>query len=147
MKRKCLEHSECAVARSLDVIGDWWSLLILREAFAGHRRFSEIQKNLGVAKNILSARLRKLVADGIFEQVPAADGSAFQEYQLTAKGRGLSIVIMALRQWGDSFLCEPTPPRYAFVDSAKGKRLKPLELHTTDGRKVKPQDVRLVEVG
>lgn len=145
MKRKCLEDSECAVARSLDVIGDWWSLLILREAFAGHRRFSEIQKNLGVAKNILSARLRKLVADGIFEQVPAADGSSFHEYELTEKGRGLSIVLMALRQWAESYLCEAQPAQYVFVDKTKGKRVKPIGLHTTDGRKIKPQDVKLVE--
>jgi DNA-binding HxlR family transcriptional regulator len=146
MKRKCLENSECAVARSLDVIGDWWSLLILREVFAGKVRFSEIQKSLGVAKNILSARLRKLLADGIFELVPAADGSSFREYQLTDKGRGLSMVIMALRQWGESFLCEPEPPQYMFVDKAKGKPIKPLELRSADGRKIKPQDVRLMEV-
>jgi DNA-binding HxlR family transcriptional regulator len=146
MKRTSLEHSECAVARSLDVIGDWWSLLILREAFAGHRRFSEIQKSLGVAKNILSARLKKLVATGILEQVPATDGSSFQEYQLTAKGRGLSMVLMALRQWGECFVCEPEKPHYVFVDKSKGRRVKPLELRSTDGRKLKPEDVQMVAV-
>jgi DNA-binding HxlR family transcriptional regulator len=146
MKRKCLEDSECAVARSLEVIGDWWSLLILREVFAGKRRFSEIQKSLGVAKNILSARLRKLVANDIFELVPAADGSSFHEYQLTDKGRGLSMVLMALRQWGESFVCKPTEPRYRFVDKAKGKAVKPLELRSADGRKLKPQDVQMVAV-
>ena len=119
MKRTSLEHSECAVARSLDIIGDWWSLLILREAFVGHRRFSEIQKNLGVAKNILAARLKKLVAEGIFEQVPATDGSSFHEYQLTEKGRGLSMVLMALRQWGECFVCEPVKPNYVFVDKSR----------------------------
>lgn len=146
MKRKCLEDAECAVARSLDVIGDWWSLLILREAFAGNGRFSEIQKNLGVAKNILAARLKKLVADGILEVVPATDGSSFHEYQLTAKGRGLSMVLMALRQWGEAFLCEPEKPCYMFVDKAKGKRVKPLELRSADGRKLKPEDVEMVPV-
>ena len=86
MKRKCMEHSECAVARALDAIGDWWSLLILREAFLGKRRFSEFQKSLGVARNILAVRLKKLVALDIFEQAPASDGSAFHEYVLTDKG-------------------------------------------------------------
>jgi DNA-binding HxlR family transcriptional regulator len=144
MKRTSLEHSECAVARSLDVIGDWWSLLILREAFAGHRRFSEIQKNLGVAKNILSARLKKLVVQGILKQVPATDGSSFHEYELTDKGRGLSMVLMALRQWGEAFFCDLDKPCYVFVDKAKGKRIKPLEFRSTDGRKLKAEDVRMV---
>ena len=144
MKRKCLEHEECAVARALDVIGDWWSLLILREVFAGNRRFSEIQKSLGVAKNILSARLRKLVAAGIFELVPAADGSSFREYALTDKGRGLSLVLMALRQWGESFLCEAQEPRRQFVDKAKGRPVRPLELRSVDGRKLKPEDLAIV---
>jgi len=79
----------CAVARPLDVIGDSWSLLIVRDAFDGLRRFGEFQKSLGLAKNILSARLRSLVDHGVLEAVPASDGSAYQEYVLTEKGRGL----------------------------------------------------------
>jgi len=75
------------VARSLDAIGDWWSLLIVRNAFSGQRRFGEFQKSLGMAKNILTVRLRKLVGCGILEIVPASDGSAYQEYVLTKKGR------------------------------------------------------------
>lgn len=76
MKRKSLEDAQCPVARTLDVIGDWWSLLIVRDAFDGVRRFSEFQKGLGMAKNILSTRLRTLVAHGVLETVPASDGSA-----------------------------------------------------------------------
>lgn len=146
MKRKCLEHSDCAVARTLDVIGDWWSLLILRDVFAGHHRFGEIQRSLGVAKNILSARLRKLVADGILELAPAADGTSFREYHLTEKGRGLSLVIMALRQWGETFLCNTRPASYVFVDKSQGKPIKPLELRSANGRKLKPQDVGVARV-
>lgn len=146
MKRKCLEHSDCAVARALDIIGDWWSLLILREVFAGRHRFGEIQRSLGVAKNILSVRLRKLVADGILELAPAADGSSFHEYQLTDKGRGLSLVIIALRQWGESYLCDTQPASYVFVDKSKGKPIKPIELRSANGRKLNPQDVRVARV-
>jgi DNA-binding HxlR family transcriptional regulator len=105
MKRKCLAKAECAVARALDAIGDWWSLLIIRDAFFG-RRFGEFQKSLGLARNILTARLRKLVDRGVLEMVPASDGSAYQEYVLTDKGRGLDVVLIALRQWGESFLYE-----------------------------------------
>ncbi|MDT7678148.1 MAG: hypothetical protein QOD82_6050, partial [Pseudonocardiales bacterium] len=92
------DDSECPVGRSVDVIGDRWSLLIVREAFDGSRRFGEFQRRLGAAKNILSARLRDLVDAGVFEVVPASDGSAYREYQLTAKGRDLFPVVVALRQ-------------------------------------------------
>ncbi|HGM5490493.1 TPA: winged helix-turn-helix transcriptional regulator [Serratia fonticola] len=104
MKRKSLEDAQCPVARTLDVLGDWWSLLIIRDAFDGISRFSEFQKNLGMAKNILSTRLRTLVAQGILQVCPAADGSAYQEYVLTDKGREIFPIIVALRQWGEDHL-------------------------------------------
>src|SRR5438477_11949963 len=83
MKRKSLEYDTCPVARSLEAAGDAWSMLIVRDAFAGKRRFGEFEKSLGVAKNILTVRLRKLLALGVLEQVPATDGSAYHEYVLT----------------------------------------------------------------
>ena len=86
MKRTRLENSCCPIARSLDVIGDWWSLLIVRDALRGVRRFSEFQKNLGIAKNMLAGRLKMLVDEGILRLQPASDGSAWQEYVLTDKG-------------------------------------------------------------
>ena len=101
MKRKCLEHAECAVARTLDAIGDWWSLLIILEAYRGVRPFGEFQRSLGVVRNVLTARLRKLVTVGILEVLPAADGSKYREYALTDKTHGLYLVIVALKQWGD----------------------------------------------
>ncbi|HHQ4305916.1 TPA: winged helix-turn-helix transcriptional regulator [Serratia fonticola] len=104
MKRKSLEDAQCPVARTLDVLGDWWSLLIIRDAFDGISRFSEFQKNLGMAKNILSTRLRTLVAQEILQVSPAADGSAYQEYLLTDKGREIFPIIVALRQWGEDHL-------------------------------------------
>ncbi len=83
-----MKRTECPIARSLDEIGDWWSLLIIRDAFLGKRRFGEFQKSLGAAKNILTTRLRVLVDDGILTTVPASDGSAYQEYVLTRKDAG-----------------------------------------------------------
>src|SRR4030088_2666993 len=99
--------ASCAVARPLDAIGDGWSLLIIRDAFDGLRRFGEFQKNLGLAKNILSARLHSLVAYGLLQTVPASDGSPYQEYVLTAKGRGLFPVLVALRQWSEEYFFQP----------------------------------------
>ena len=86
MKRTRLEESTCPVARSLDIIGDWWSLLIVRDALRGIKRFGEFQKSLGIAKNMLTARLKLLVDEGILRLQPASDGSAWQEYVLTDKG-------------------------------------------------------------
>src|SRR5260370_25229855 len=104
MKRKCLDTSKCPIARTLDVVGDWWSLLIVRDAFLGKRRFGEFHKSLGLAKNILCVRLQKLVAQGVLTTAPASDGSAYQEYKLTNKGRSLYLVLVALRRCGQRTL-------------------------------------------
>src|SRR5438034_2127777 len=144
MKRKSLCTAKCPIARSLDVIGDWWSLLIVRDAFLGKRRFGEFQTSLGLAKNILCARLRKLVSHGILKVVPASDGSAYQEYALTEKGRGLYLVLVALRQWGESCLFEEGEVNLLLVDRKSGQPVKPLELRSQDGRLLGPADLRTV---
>ncbi|MGO4332076.1 winged helix-turn-helix transcriptional regulator [Cupriavidus sp. 2TAF22] len=140
VRRTSLEGAECPVARSLDVIGDWWSLLIVRDAFDGLRRFGEFQRSLGLAKNILSDRLRTLLAHGILEQVPASDGSAYQEYVLTAKGRGLFPVVVGLRQWGEAFFFAPGEAHSVLVDAVAGKPVRPLEVRAEDGRLLGPDD-------
>ncbi len=85
-KQESLRTSECPVARTLESIGERWCLMIIREAFDDVRRFSEFQRNLGLAKNILASRLKHLVDIGIFEILPASDGSAYKEYVLTERG-------------------------------------------------------------
>ncbi|GID04560.1 transcriptional regulator [Pseudomonas sp. 008] len=140
VKRTSMQGAECPVARSLDAIGDWWSLLIVRDAFDGLRRFGEFQRNLGMAKNILSARLRTLVAHGIFDLVPASDGSAYQEYVLTEKGQGLFPLIIGLRQWGEAFFYEAGEAHSQVVDRENGRPVRPLELRAEDGRLLGPQD-------
>ena len=144
MKRKCLDTSNCPIARALDVIGDWWSLLIVRDAFLGKRRFGEFQKSLGLAKNILCLRLQKLVAHGVLMTSPVEDGSAYQEYRLTDKGRSLYIVLIALRQWGESHLFEKGELDLMLVDRESGQPVKPLELRSQDGRLLTPADLRTV---
>jgi len=107
VRRTSQSTSACPVARALDSVGDWWTLLILQSAFDGVSRFGEFQRSLGVAKNILSARLAKLIERGIFERAPASDGSAHREYILTQKGRARFPVLVAIRQWGEHFLFAP----------------------------------------
>ncbi len=140
VKRTSMESAECPVARSLDAIGDGWSLLIVRDAFDGLRRFGEFQRNLGMAKNILSTRLRTLVAHGIFDLVPASDGSAYQEYVLTEKGKGLFPLIIGLRQWGEAFFFEPGEAHSRVVDREHGRPVRTLELRAEDGRLLGPED-------
>ena len=140
------ESAECPVARSLDAIGDGWSLLIVRDAFDGIRRFGEFQRSLGVAKNILSTRLRSLVAHGVFEIVPASDGSTYQEYVLTEKGNGLFTVIIGLRQWGEGFFYGEGEAHSVIVDREQGTPVAMLQLRSADGRLLGPQDCRRVPV-
>jgi len=143
MKRTSFEGDECPIARALDVIGDWWSLLIIRDAMLGRRRFGEFQKSLGLAKNILTARLRMLVDEGILSTAPASDGSTYQEYVLTEKGRGLFPVIVALRQWSEAFDGHPEEIATLLVDREKGLPVRKLELHAQDGRLLEIGDTTL----
>jgi DNA-binding HxlR family transcriptional regulator len=134
VKRTSFETAECPVARSLDSLGDWWSLLIIRDALLGLRRFSEFQRNIGLAKNILTVRLRALVEHGILKTVPASDGSAYQEYVLTPKGRGVFPVLVALRQWSEEFCGGRDGFATLLVDRSSGRPVKKLELRAADGR-------------
>ncbi|MGR3934100.1 winged helix-turn-helix transcriptional regulator [Streptomyces sp. BRA346] len=144
--RTRFDDSACPVARSVDAIGDWWSLLIVRDAFDGSRRFGEFQRSLGVAKNILAARLRTLVAGGVLESVPASDGSAYREYVLTPKGEALFPVIVALRQWGEQNFFDPGEPHSELVDRREGHPLRALEVLSADGRRLHPGDTTVHKV-
>ena len=143
MKRTSFEKAECPVARSLDAIGDWWSLLIIRDALMGISRFSEFQKSLGLARNILTVRLRALVEHGILKTAPASDGSAYQEYVLTPKGRGVFPVLVALRQWSEEFSFSPSVCATLLVDRDNGQPVRKLELHARDGRLLGVGDTEL----
>jgi DNA-binding HxlR family transcriptional regulator len=139
VKRKSHRRARCPVARPLDAIGDWWSLLIVRDAFEGLNRFNEFQRNLGLAKNILSARLKNLVAHGIFEIVPAPEAGR-HEYRLTTKGKGLFPVVVALRQWGEDFFFDPAESHVQLVDRKDGFPVRRIAVQSHDGRIVGPEE-------
>jgi DNA-binding HxlR family transcriptional regulator len=143
VKRTSLDGDACPIARSLDAIGDWWSLLIIRDAFMGCRRFGEFQRSLGLAKNILTVRLRDLVERGILATEPASDGSAYRDYVLTAKGRGLFPILVALRQWSEEFDERPQEIATMLVDRANGRRVRKLALCAEDGRVLAAADTTL----
>ncbi|WP_158913357.1 helix-turn-helix domain-containing protein [Caulobacter sp. S45] len=125
MRRKSFEGDACPIARSLDAVGDWWSLLIVREALAGVTRFSGFQRNLGAARNILAARLRTLVAQGILTTASGPGDNAHQDYLLTDKGRALLPVLVALAQWGKSNLFEPGETCLEPLDAQGNPRQRP----------------------
>ena len=143
MKRTSLSGDECPIARALDALGDWWSLLIIRDALLGRRRFGEFQKSLGLAKNILTVRLRALVDQGILEVAPASDGSAYQEYVLTRKGRGIFQILVALRQWTEEFDARPQEIATILVDRDSGRPVRKLALYARDGRELAFADTTL----
>jgi DNA-binding HxlR family transcriptional regulator len=131
---KSMNGESCPVARSVDIVGDRWSLLIVRDAFDGMRRFGDFQRSLGVARNILSDRLHRLVDAGILETRAASDGSAYQEYVLTAKGQSLFTVVLALRQWGETHLFARGERHSELIDKRTGKAVPLMAPKAGDGR-------------
>lgn len=131
-----LSELNCSLARTLEVVGDWWTLLIVRDAFLGVRRFGDFQRSLGIAKNILAARLERLAANDILRR----DGSENRPvYHLTERGRALLPAMVALMQWGDRWVSANKPP--VLVTDARGRPLAPVQLKS-DGNEVSAQTVR-----
>jgi DNA-binding HxlR family transcriptional regulator len=100
------DPAACSVARSLDVLGDTWSVLVLRELFLGAHRFDQIQQHLGIARNVLAARLKRLVEHGVLEKRPYQEHPPRFEYHLTRKGQDLQPVLIGLMQWGDRYVAD-----------------------------------------
>ncbi|MET3493032.1 winged helix-turn-helix transcriptional regulator [Variovorax boronicumulans] len=144
-ERKRMNTARCPVARALDVIGDRWSLLIVRDAFDGVSRFGEFQASLGVARNILASRLKALVEEGVLEVQPASDGTTYQQYVLTPKGQTLFPVVVGLRQWGESNLFRRGERHSRLVDKESGKPVACLKVSGTDGRALSLSDVVVVD--
>jgi DNA-binding HxlR family transcriptional regulator len=104
-----LARGNCSVARAMEVVGERWTFLVLREAFSGVRRFEDMQRNLGIARNVLADRLARLVDNGVLERRPYQDRPVRHEYRLTPKGIDLYPALIGLMQWGDKWLCEESP--------------------------------------
>ena len=142
MSRKRFDQMNCGIAQALDALGDWWTLLIVQDAFLGARRFGQFQRSLGIAKNILSARLAHLVEHGIFERVDVGrDGERF-EYQLTAKGEALLTVLTALREWSDKWVFGRGNEPVVVRDRRTGRRIGKLKVADADGVPLKRRELR-----
>lgn len=100
----------CSVAQCLEVVGEWWTMLIVRDAFLGVSRFDEFRQRLGISRNILNQRLQRLVEHGVMRKVPYSELPTRYKYRLTDKGRDLFPVVTAMRQWGDRYAAPDGPP-------------------------------------
>jgi DNA-binding HxlR family transcriptional regulator len=139
MKHTSFKDMNCSLAQSLEIVGERWSLLIIRDTAFGIRRFDDIQKSLGIARNILTQRLSKLTNEGIL--VRARGKAGRMEYQLTDKGWDLQPLLLSLFQWGEKYQPHPKGERMCFVDRTSGNPIQPMAVRSSDGRLLKSADV------
>lgn len=130
-----LEDRECPLSTTVQHVGEWWTLLLLHDAFDGYTRFDEFQENLGISSSMLTARLKTLVADGLLERRPYQTNPVRHEYVLTERGRSLRPVIVALAAWGNSRLAPPQRSMI-LIDAASGEEVEPVVVDARTGRRL-----------
>ncbi len=143
MARSRYQDPACGIAQALELLGDPWTLLIVRNAFFGTRRFADFQRQLGIARNVLSARLRLLVDQGILERVDEGVHGERYEYRLTEKGDALLPVLTSLREWSDRWIFGEGHEPLVVHDRATDRRVPPLVVRDQDGRPLSRRDVRV----
>ncbi len=139
MVKKSFSDMACSVAQSMDVIGEWWSMLIIRDFFIGkgQRRFEQLRDSLGISRNILTERLKTLTEAGVIERVPLQEGGKRCIYQLTDKGRDLLPVLVAITQWWDRWE-RPEEDRYLVTrDREFGEEIAPVTVMSARGKPLK----------
>jgi DNA-binding HxlR family transcriptional regulator len=132
----------CGVAQALEELGDWWTLLVVRDAFFGARRFRDFEKSLGIAKNILTDRLQRLVANQVFEKVDVGEAGERFEYRLTEKGEALLPLLTALRDWSDEWVFGRGHEPVIVKDRRTGRRIPRLRVTDAEGHPVSRRDLR-----
>lgn len=140
MERVSFEDRNCSIARALDVLGDWWNVLIIREALWGTRKFDDFQRHLGMSKSILSKRLKLLMEHDILEK--RSQGSSV-DYQLTAKGREVQAIIVTLLQWGDRWYPQEDGPPVVLVNRHTRTPLAQLSFQDQQGNPLELTDIGL----
>jgi DNA-binding HxlR family transcriptional regulator len=144
MGRTDFSRMRCPVARSMAVLGERWAMLVLREAFYGTTRFDEFERHLGIAPNILSARLRDLTEHGLLERAPLAEGGARHAYLLTERGRDFFPAYLALKAWADRWMAGPDGPPVLLEDAVTGRPVEAPPALSAAGTPLRPEDVRIL---
>ena len=144
MSRTPLHHMDCSVAQALDIVGEWWSLLILRNAFHGMRTFDAFQKQLDISSSVLSARLKKLTEAGVLKKVTSSDDKRSFEYRLTEAGMDLYPVLIGLMQWGEKWRPNEVGQRIVLLEKTTGLPVHGAEVLSADGKPLKAWQVQPV---
>ncbi len=142
MVPRAFSDMDCSVARTLDIVGERWSLLILRDAFYGVRRFEDFRRDLGIARNVLTERLNKLVAQGVLAKVQYEDKPPRFEYRLTDKGRDLLGVVLAMMRWGDRWTGEGASPPVTLTHVSCGHATEALVTCSECGEELRLGELR-----
>jgi DNA-binding HxlR family transcriptional regulator len=146
MLRNDYEGQACSIARSLELIGERWTILVIREVFLGRRKFSEMQRSLGVARNVLAARLQRLVDEDILERRQYSDHPSRHEYFLTEKGLDLWPVMVSLLHWGDEHMPLPGGPPTVLVHKGDcGGELDDRRICRRCGKHLTAREARAIE--
>lgn len=143
MTRKRFENPGCSVACALNEVGDWWSLLVIKQAMLGTRRFVDFQSSLGIAKNILCDRLSRLVENGVFVRVDVGEHGTRYEYRMTDKGRDLFAVVVALRQWSERW--NGNNDDMQLVERSTGEPVAQVSVQNSAGEPLGIRDVLFVD--
>src|SRR3954469_18852471 len=143
MARTDFTRMRCPVARSMAVLGERWAMLVLREAFYGTTRFDAFERNLGIAPNILAARLRDLTGHGLLEKLPLPGGGR-HEYRLPGKGRDFFPAYLALKAWADRWMPGPEGPPVVLEEAATGRPVQAPVALSAAGTPLRPEEVRVL---
>lgn len=144
MRHRRFTRENCSVARALDVIGDWWTLLLVREAMLGTRRFADFAAELPISRNILTRRLAHLVRRGVLARVDAGRHGTRYEYELTPMGKDLATVMTALRQWGDRWVSGEGREPLLVLDRRTGRPIPPVRILDARGAPIAARDLAIV---
>lgn len=142
MHRTRFDDWPCSIARTVDLLGDYWTTMVVRASFMGARRFEQYQRQLDVSRKVLSERLTHLVENGVLEKRPYQERPLRHEYRLTSKGAALYDVIAAMMRWGDDWLAGPEGPPIVLVDRETGAEIRPVVVDERSGERLDPRRVR-----
>lgn len=143
MRRTRFDQDICPIARTTDLIGDWWTPVVMREAFYGCRRFEQFQERLGVSRATLTERLTRLVDEGMLVRVPYQSNPVRHEYRLTDKGRDFYSVLAAMFRWGDRWLFGDAGSSLELYDKDTDKPIRPLVVDENTGEPIDPRRIQL----
>jgi DNA-binding HxlR family transcriptional regulator len=144
LRRTRFDSSPCPIARATDLIGDWWTPIVLRDALFGRKRFEDFQEALGIPRAILARRLARLVDEGLMEKVLYEEHPPRYEYHLTEKGRAFFDVIAAMWSWGSEWLWKTGGPPVMLVDREPRREVKPVVVDASTGERLDVRRIRAV---